>query len=436
MSSRLDLLVVFGTLLGFGTSAVSAAARYVPDNGSLDAVVASVPSGGTIIVRAGSHVFSKVATLVGKTDVTISGEAGSVLYAAVPAGSVAALRVMGCQRIRIAGLTLEGAFQASRGIRVDQASSQITMSEVEVRRFGSHGIDIDASNSLLVNCSSHHNLSFPDGARSDAHGIVTVNSHDLVIRGCRSYANSGDSFQGDRGTWSRITLENCDFWDEPLPVLTPHAAFGGRFQSPQIPVGKTVSENAIDTKHDAATVGRLTLRDVRMHGFRQSLNPAFDASALVLKERVLVTAQRCTVRDSKIGWRVRVWSNAMQCQLDMVNCWTEGCDAGFRLEDAAPPKAARIRLAQNTFRTCLHPVDFAPSNSTSTFHGGCSVVNCLFEGPVSLPAGIPPGNGNAVAAGTKGVVLPTWAKTLGKYDLIGSWRSTSSPTCGALEQYP
>ncbi len=409
------------------------AEKYVPDSGTFDKVVSGAASGETIIVRAGNHVSSAMATLVGKTDVVIRGEAGSTIYAAAPSGTSAALKLTKCSRIKLEGLTFEGAFQTIRGVRIEPDCSFVVLTGCEFRYFGHHAIDIDGSDNSITDCRSHHNLAFPGGVRVDAHGIVTMAAQRLAIKRCKSYGNSGDSFQGDRGSWNNITIDDCDFWDEPIPNLTVSSQFAGKFPNPVLPVGKTTSENAIDTKHLTTSTGILTLRDVRMTGFTMNVDTTFNASALVLKERVQVTALRCIVKDSEIGWRVRVWDNNMQCKLDMVNCWTENCATGFRLEDAPSTNAQQIRLAHNTIKTCSKPTVMAPTSSG--FYKSSTVVNCLVQGS-ALPSQFTKALGNTNVPGAKGVTIPSWAATYAATDLFLKPRPKTTPTAGALETYP
>lgn len=154
---------------------------------------------------------------------------------------------------------------------------------------------------------------------------------------------------GRSGAWNEITIRNCDLYDEPLTAQTVNPIFNGAFPNPTLPIGQTVSENAIDTKHVSTSRGILRLQDLRMRGFTMTVAPTFNASALVLKENVDVIAERCRASNCKIGWRVRSPSNSMQCKLDMVNCWTNNCATGFRLEDALSTNPQQIRLAHNTF---------------------------------------------------------------------------------------
>jgi len=412
---------------------VQAATRYVPDQGTLDVVLARVSSGDTVIVRAGDHRLLKPGVLSRRTDVTIRGEPGATIYSAVPAGTTAALRVTQCNRVVISDLKIEGAFQAARGIKVDSACSFITIRNCEVTHCGNHGIDVDASDSTIADCWSHHNLSFPKGVRADVHGIVTGFSNRLVIERCISYVNSGDSFQADRGSWNAITVRDCDLYDEPLTPQTVHPIFNGAFPNPILPIGKTVSENAIDTKHLSTSRGTLRLEDLRISGFTMTVAPTFGASALVLKENVDVIAERCEVSNSKIGWRVRSLSNSMQCKLDMVNCWTNGCKTGFRFEDGYSGNPQQIRLAHNTFDSNGSTLVRAPSNSN--FYGNSMICNTLVLNgtvPVEFSATL----GNTNIPGHQGIDVPAWASVLAQFDLLLNPRPTMAPVSGAIEIAP
>ncbi|MCY2968679.1 MAG: hypothetical protein NT069_34485, partial [Planctomycetota bacterium] len=126
------------------------AQKYVPDAGTFDKVVSGAASGETIIVRAGNHVSSAMATLVGKTNVVIRGEVGSTIYAAAPSGTSAALKLTKCSKIKLEGLTFEGAFQLIRGVKIEPDCSFIALTGCEFRYFGHHAIDIDGSDNSIT----------------------------------------------------------------------------------------------------------------------------------------------------------------------------------------------------------------------------------------------------------------------------------------------
>lgn len=410
-----------------------AATLYVPDQGTLDVVLTRVANGDVVVVRSGNHRLLKQALLSRRNDVTIRGEAGATIYSAVPSGTTAALRLTSCNRVVISDLKIEGAFQTARGIKVDAACTWITIRRCEVTHCGNHGIDIDSNDSTIVDCWTHHNLAFPGGVRTDAHGIVTMYSKRLLIERCISYVNSGDSFQADRGPWTDVTLRDCDMYDEPLTAQTVNPFFNGAFPNPNLPVAKTISENAIDTKHLSTSRGILRLQDLRMWGFTMTVAPTFNASALVLKENVDVIAERCEVSNSKIGWRVRSLSNSMHSKLDMVNCWTNNCETGFRLEDAYSTNPQQIRLAHNTFESNTSTLIRAPSSSN--FYGNSMVCNTLVLSG-ALPTEFSATLGNTATAGARGINVPAWASVLAQSDLLLNPRPPVAPAAGAIETAP
>jgi hypothetical protein len=258
-------------------------------------------------------------------------------------------------------------------------------------------------------------------------------SQRLLIERCTSYCNSGDSIQADRGAWNEITIRNCDLYDEPLTAQTVNPIFNGAFPNPTLPIGQTVSENAIDTKHVSTSRGILRLQDLRMRGFTMTVAPTFNASALVLKENVDVIAERCRASNCKIGWRVRSLSNSMQCKLDMVNCWTNNCATGFRLEDALSTNPQQIRLAHNTFDANTATLVRAPS--TSNFFGNSMVCNTLVLNG-TLPTEFSSTLGNTATAGARGVDVPAWASVLAQRDLLLNARPAVAPAAGAIETAP
>jgi hypothetical protein len=139
------------------------------------------------------------------------------------------------------------------------------------------------------------------------------------------------------------------------------------------------------------------------------------------------------VSNSKIGWRVRSLSNSMHSKLDMVNCWTNNCETGFRLEDAYSTNPQQIRLAHNTFESNTSTLIRVPSSTN--FYGNSMVCNTLVLSG-ALPTEFSATLGNTATAGARGINVPAWASVLAQSDLLLNPRPPVAPAAGAIETAP
>jgi hypothetical protein len=216
-------------------------------------------------------------------------------------------------------IVFDGQYGDDDAVRIETAATGAVVRECEVRRAQRDCIDMGGPSGVLIEGSLIHHCLNAAGGRTDAHGIVTANVRDLVIRRTQIHTFSGDAFQVDPGratpAWDNVTVEECTFWLEPLA----EAANG-------FPVGTVAGENAIDTKVPAGSTSRLTIRDTTAYGFRNGL--LTNMAAFNLKEGVSATLDRITIYNSEIGLRLRA-----PAQVAVTNAVIYDADAAVRYED-------------------------------------------------------------------------------------------------------
>ena len=335
--------------------------------------------------------------------------------------------------VRIDGFLMDGQFVSNaRAVRGHGTANLLTVANCEIKQFTNHAVDVDGADCKVDNCHIHHNLWWdPVTGIQDAHGVTTVDAQRLLISRCTIHNCSGDAFQGDRGTWQDITIDQCNFYDTPLE--SDMAGFKK---------GVYVSENAIDTKHVAtAPRARLTLKRSQFHSFYSSF---IESSTLNLKEQADVVTDSCDVYDSHIGFRVRGLINDGGVWVSAVNCTIRDSLVAIRYED----DMHNLHLVFNTFNNCQNIIHGAPTNTP--WGTGWIVSNNLLVGSQSLPAQIP-GPANRIppagsidpttlhpttSAGLLGQsvpnAVPLWYPPI-TTDKDGLPRSATTPTMGAYE---
>ncbi|HEY5937631.1 MAG TPA: choice-of-anchor Q domain-containing protein [Kofleriaceae bacterium] len=216
-------------------------------------------------------------------------------------------------------IVFDGQYGEDDTVRIETPGTGATLRECEVRRATLDCIDMGAPVGVLIEGSTIHHCLNAAGGRTDAHGIVTANVRDLVIRRTQIHSFSGDAIQVDPGratpAWDNVVIEECLFWLEPLP----EAANG-------FPAGTVTGENAVDTKVPAGATSRLTIRDTTAHGFRAGL--LTNMAAFNLKEDVTATLDRITIYNSEIGLRLRA-----PAKVAVTNALIYDADAAVRYEN-------------------------------------------------------------------------------------------------------
>lgn len=396
------------------------------------AAVGKVQTGGAIFVRAGT--YGTTGELVLSTPAVqiraMPGETVTITHG----NFTGEIFQVTAESVLIDGFILDGQFVSqSRAIRGKATANLLTVSNCEIKQFGNHAVDLDGSDCKVDTCHIHHCLWWdPTLGIQDAHGVTTLDAQRLLIRNCTIHQVSGDSFQGDRGTWQDITVDGCTFYDAPL-----ESDMAGFKQ------GVYVSENAIDTKHiSTAPRARLTVKNSSMHTFYSSF---IESSTLNLKEQVQVVVDSCDVYDSHIAFRLRGLTGDTGAWPTIFNCTVRDSTYAVRYED----DLHNLHLVFNTFHNCTTLFVAAPSSTP--WGTGWIVENNLFVGATAQPKEAPaPANvippagsidlttlrpttstgllGTPVPDGT----VPLWYPPITK-DKAGVTRSTTTPTMGAYE---
>lgn len=425
---------------------------YVATNGSdsnpgtlaqplltIAAALRKLPTGGAIYLRAGTYPTTATLsiTVAGAQILAMPGETVTVTHGANYQGE---LFGVWAASVRIQGLILDGQFATNaRAILARPAANLLTVSNCEVKQFTRHAVDISGADCTVDSCHIHHCLWWdPTTGIQDAHGVTTGNAQRLLIKNCTIHQVSGDSFQGDRGSWQDITVDGCTFYDAPL-----EADMAGFKQ------GQYCSENAIDTKHlSTAPRARLTVKNSKMYGFNSSF--IGNDSAFNLKEQVEVVVDSCEVYNTVIAFRLRGLTGNTGCWPTIFNCTIHDADYAIRYED----DLMNLHLAFNTVHNCGTLFLPAPSSTTWGPGNGWIVQNNLFVGASALPREAPaplnvippPGSVDTTtlepttATGLLGTPVPAntvpfWYPPITK-DKAGVVRSTTTPTMGAYEFVP
>lgn len=297
--------------------------RTAPFGRIQDALDVALP-GDTVSVAAGTYRESLHTVRNGVEErpirVRATGGRGSVLITAP--GRVFTIRH---EHLLLEGVILDGQYGRSDTVSVTSGGSYLTLRNVEVRRSTNDLIDMSAPQHVLIEGSLIHHALNPDDGRTDAHGIVAGAVRDLVIRNTEIHTFSGDGVQVDPGRgapgWTDVTLDGDRIWLAPLPKAENGFA-----------AGVVPGENAVDTKTNARMPrARLVIRDTVARGFRGGLIP--NMAAFNLKEHVDVVADRVTVSDSEIAFRVRGAPAAAGAWVRISNAVIYDSDIAFRYED-------------------------------------------------------------------------------------------------------
>ncbi len=260
-----------------------------------DAVDAAMP-GDVVTVATGTYreAFHSVrsGSAVAPISVRAAGSRGSVLVT-----SPGRVLTVDHAYITVQALVLDGQYGLDDTVRVTGRGHYFQLRNTEVRRSSRDLIDLGSPQRVLIDgCLIHHALNATNG-RTDAHGIVAGAVQDLTVRKTEIHTFSGDGLQVDPGRavpgWNRVTIDSSRIW------LAPLAAAENGFAAGTVP-----GENAIDTKaNTGAARATMLIRNVIAYGFRGGL--ISNMAAFNLKENVNVVADRVTVYDSEIAFRMR-----------------------------------------------------------------------------------------------------------------------------------
>ena len=403
-----------------------------------DALALAGP-GDQVVLRPGTYA-ERIRTLRGGSSassrIVIRAERAGTALVTSAAGTL--LRVSH-PFITVQGLVLDGRYARFDTVIVDSTASDLLLQRVEVRRSTKDCVDVRAPRNLVVDGAHiHHCLNAANG-RTDAHGIVAGAVRNLTIRNTRIHTFSGDAVQLDPGRaapgWDRVTIDNCQFWLEPLTTATNGFA-----------AGTVPGENAVDTKTlQSAPRASITIRRTRAWGFRGGL--ITNMAAFNIKENVNAVFDGVTVSRSEIAFRLRgpgphggAWARiqntvaydvatAIRYEDDIrrVEVWNVTLGRGItRLFRAASSRATGLDVQNVLYIGSTHPVELAGgSNMAATaadFVDASAHDYHLASGSRSINAGVPL---NAVTTDFDGVHRPAqggW--DIGAYEFAGATSQT------------
>ncbi|HLJ10861.1 MAG TPA: right-handed parallel beta-helix repeat-containing protein [Planctomycetaceae bacterium] len=403
---------------------------------TLAAALKRLKSAGEVVLHRGRHLASEPIEIA-INGVAIRAHAGEPVTLEHGEFRGAVFSIV-ADKVTIEGLTLDGRFVAgARAVRGRRGADQLTVRRCEVKNFTDHAIDLDGADCRVEDCHIHHILfwDFDKQNREDAHGIVTKYSHRLLIKGCRIHHVSGDCFQGDRGAWQDVTLEDCEFANGAM-----ERDMGG-FRK-----GDSPGEDGIDTKLPVSRErARLIVRRSKFVDFRSSFieTPA----AMNLKENVDVVVDGCDVGDAVVAFRLRGTGKGGVMWPTVVNCTIRNCDVAVRYED----DLQKFRFVHNTISGCRRLFERAPVKSK--WGRDWAVLNNLLIDAARFPEELgPAGNGSLAgkflesgtlrpqAAKSSSLIgkptlglVPPWYGASVDVDQGGRLRSTTAPTMGAYE---
>ena len=268
----------------------------------------------------------------GSAVVTVSGRVLSVAYPYIVVDS----------------LVLDGQYGQDDIVRVYSAATKFTLRNSEVRRGSKDGVDIGATDDVLIEGSLIHDTLNATNGRTDAHGVVAGSARRLTIRRTEIHTFSGDAFQIDPGRsspgWNDVLIEDCRFWLQPLPAAANGFA-----------AGVVPGENAVDTKARATLPrARIVIRNSEFYGFRAGL--ISNMAALNIKENVDAVIDGVTVYASEIAFRMRAPANAR-----LQNAVVHDVATGVRYED----NIQGLRVWNTTFGSGVTRSFQAASSSSS-----------------------------------------------------------------------
>ena len=255
---------------------------------------------------------------------------------------------VGYPYIVVDSLVLDGQYGLDDIVRVFNAATKFTLRNSEVRRGSKDGVDIGATEDVLIEGSLIHDTLNATNGRTDAHGIVAGSARRLTIRRTEIHTFSGDAFQIDPGRaspgWNDVLIEDCHFWLQPLPAAANGFA-----------AGVVPGENAVDTKAGATlSRARIVIRNSEFSGFRAGL--ITNMAALNIKENVDAVIDGVTVYASEIAFRLRAPANVR-----LQNAVAHDVATGVRYED----NIQGLRVWNTTFGSGVTRPFYGASSSSS-----------------------------------------------------------------------
>jgi hypothetical protein len=208
--SRSITIVFF--LIALDTFNGAAGTRIVSTAAEVSAAIAGAVPGDSILVRGGTYAFSQTINF------SASGTAAQRCVFAVSPGDQRPLFNLSGSTGQ--GSKLNGSYWQIKGIRIQNAAgngmnihgSNNIVEYCDFFECGNTGCQIEggASNNQILNCDSYYNTDVSQGNADGFAPKMDIGSGN-ILRGCRSWQNSDDGYDGYLRGADKVTTtyENC-----------------------------------------------------------------------------------------------------------------------------------------------------------------------------------------------------------------------------------
>ncbi|MDP4208353.1 MAG: hypothetical protein Q8928_06010 [Bacteroidota bacterium] len=206
---------------------------------SLNKAWSVVSAGQLIYVRGGTYKYtsySSKVSLTGKSGISgkpirlwnYPGETPVFDFSGCPGSSYQILFTINGDYLYLKGLKMIGAPQGSSGMGYGfylNNSGYCTLEQIESTKIAGEGFRLTGTthDCLILNCDAHHNTTPLDATpygEGDGFHLGTSVGNNNVFRGCRSWMNSDDGWDG-YGTSGTTLFDNCwSFWNGYRPEST------------------------------------------------------------------------------------------------------------------------------------------------------------------------------------------------------------------------
>jgi hypothetical protein len=324
------LLMLSAVLLFF--SSLNGATRVVSTSTEITAAISSTVAGDSILVRAGAYAFSQTINF------SASGVAAQrCVFMSYPGDARPLFNLSGSTG---QGSKLNGSYWHVKGIRIQNAAnngmnihgSNNIVEYCDFFECGNTGCQIEggASNNLILNCDSYYNT---DASQGNADGFspkMDVGSGN-ILRGCRSWQNSDDGYDGYLRGMDAIstTYENC--WCFKNGYLKDGSASSGNGNG-----FKMGGSDDKDLSHNATLKNCLSVGN-RVKGFDQNNNKGS------------MTLYNCTAYNNGTNYKIDASLLAGGKTLVVINCISTG--------------SGSVSITGGTITTCSWSSGLSVSNS-------------------------------------------------------------------------
>ncbi len=180
---------------------------------ALQAAIASAGSGGTVVVRSGSHTENNIVTIT--APVTISGEAGAVMYFATttyPTEYICdpGVHILNTSKVTVTGVEMRPVTAPGNTAILIENSSSVTVTKC---KFYDHAWSVLVHKGDGNTISANTMVASPEwqtGGLPEAEGVINFNGTGTLVQGNDISGATFGLFASDtRGTAVRNTLHDC-----------------------------------------------------------------------------------------------------------------------------------------------------------------------------------------------------------------------------------